>query len=160
MTARRTIGVGAVLIAGLAMAGCASIRESRGYIVDQTLVASVHPGIDNKQSVEATLGHPSFISQFGDPTWYYVSSVTARQPFQRPRITQHQVLAVHFDSAGNVASTDTSGMDKVVFLDPDSDKTPTLGRERSFFEDLFGNIGAVGAGGAPAQGSGAPGPNG
>ena len=32
-------------------------------------------------------------------------------------------------------------------LQPDGDKTPTLGRERGFLEDLFGNIGQVGAAG-------------
>ena len=42
-----------------------------------------------------------------------------------------------------------SGMEQVVQIDPDGDKTPTLGRERSFLEDLFGNIGTVGA---PAHG--------
>ena len=35
-------------------------------------------------------------------------------------------------------------------ISPEGDKTPTLGRERSFFEDIFGNIGAVGAPGAGA----------
>jgi hypothetical protein len=30
------------------------------------------------------------------------------------------------------------------------DKTPTLGRERSLLEELFGNIGAVGTGGMSA----------
>ena len=34
-------------------------------------------------------------------------------------------------------------MAKVVRLSPESDKTPTLGRDRSFFQDLFGNIGAL-----------------
>ena len=46
-------------------------------------------------------------------------------------------------------------MEKVAQISPDGDKTPTLGRERSFLEDLFGNIGQVGAGGA-----GPGGPNG
>ncbi|MXO75045.1 outer membrane protein assembly factor BamE [Altererythrobacter aerius] len=138
----------------LAVSGCASIRESRGYIVDSTLTGSVQPGIDNKQSVQATLGHPSFESQFGVPTWYYVSSQTERRPFMRPRIGEHSVLAVTFDAAGNVAGVERSGLDKVVFLTPDGDRTPTLGRDRTFFEDLFGNIGAVGA---PAAGGGGPG---
>ena len=55
---------------------------------------------------------------------------------------------MRFDAAGNVASVERSGIDKVAYLSPDGDETPTLGRERSFFEDLFGNIGAVGAPGA------------
>ena len=152
MKAVRFVGAGALLAMTLAAGGCASIRESRGYIVDQTLTSSIQPGIDNKQSVQGTLGHPSFESQFGQPTWYYVSSTTGRRPFVNPRIREHQVLAIQFDPAGNVASVERTGLDKVVFLSPDGDKTPTLGRERGFFEDLFGNIGAVGAPGVGAPG--------
>ena len=144
----------ALLLGGavLALGACTSIRESRGYIVDQTLLQSVQPGIDNRQSVEGTLGRPTFTSQYGDPTWYYVSSVTGRKPFVRPRIQNHSVLAVKFDAAGNVASVDRSGIEDVVYLQPDGDKTPTLGRERGFLEDLFGNIGQVGSGAAPPGG--------
>lgn len=138
---------------GIGLAGCSSIRESRGYVVDATLVNAIQPGIDNQRSVEMTLGRPSFTSEYGQPTWYYVSSVTGRKPFVRPRIKQHSVLAVHFDKAGNVIETDRSGIEQVVFLTPEGDKTPTLGRERGFLEDLFGNIGQVGAPGA----GGAPG---
>lgn len=127
--------------------GCSSITEHRGYIVDESLFQSVQPGVDNRTSVEATLGRPSFASQFGAPTWYYVSSTTEQKPFGSPRISRHTVLAVTFDEAGNVVGADRSGIDQVVRLDPDGDQTPTLGRERSFLQDLFGNIGQVGAAG-------------
>ena len=148
----KMIGTGIVLAAALTAGGCSSIRENRGYIVDQTLVSSVQPGIDNQRSVTQTLGRPTFESQFGDPTWYYVSSVTGRRPFVRPRIQQHTVLAVRFDENGNVIAADRTGLEKVVYLTPDGDETPTLGRERTFFEDLFGNIGTVGAPGAGGPG--------
>ena len=139
--------VAPVVLLGLAVAtgGCSSIREQRGYFNDQRLTGLIQPGIDNEQSVEATLGRPTFTSQFGPQTWYYVSSVTGRKPFVRPEIKEHSVLAVRFDRAGNVVAADRSGMDQVVFLTPDGDSTPTLGRERSFLEDLFGNIGTVGS---------------
>ncbi len=141
-----------VSAAAVTLSGCTSIRETRGYVTDQVLLAAIQPGIDNQRSVEGTLGRPSFTSQYGEPTWYYVSSVTGRRPFVRPRIRNHGVLAVKFDEAGNVASVDRTGVDKVVYLQPDADKTPTLGRERGFLEDLFGNIGQVGAPGAGAPG--------
>ena len=156
MKAGKVLGLAAVLAGALAAGGCSSIRESRGYIRDPVLVAAVQPGIDNQQSVAATLGRPSFISQFGDPTWYYVSSITGRRPFVAPTIKEHAVLAVTFDAQGNVVSTEQSGLEQVVYLEPDGEETPTLGRERGFFEDLFGNIGRVGAAGmgAPAGGPG------
>ena len=137
-----------------ALAGCSTIKDQRGYLIDPTLMASVQPGIDNKLSVERTLGRPTFSSQFGEPTWYYVSSITERPPFAAPRITSHTVMAVKFDAAGNVLSADKSGMEDVVRISPDGDKTPTLGRERGFLEDLFGNIGQVGAPGAGGAGGG------
>ncbi len=139
----------------IALGACSSIRESRGFINDPVLTRSVQPGIDNIRSVEGTLGRPTFASQYGNPTWYYISSTTGRRPFVRPRIDSHSVLAVRFDAAGNVASVDRSGIDEVTYLQPDGDMTPTLGRERSFLEDLFGNIGQVGAGG-PGAGPGGP----
>jgi len=157
MKAAKLAGLVTLAAIAAASAGCSSIRESRGYVVDAALVDVVQPGIDNRQSVEATLGRPTFTSQFGEPTWYYVSSVTGRKPFVRPRIQQQQVLAVQFDGAGNVISADRTGIEQVVYLSPDGDATPTLGRERSFLEDLFGNIGTVGQ---PGMGGGAAGPGG
>ncbi|WP_338466753.1 outer membrane protein assembly factor BamE [Novosphingobium sp. ZN18A2] len=154
-------GVSALALLVLA-SGCASIRDHRGYIVDPALVNSVQPGLDNKVSVERTLGRPTFKSEFGEQTWYYVSMNTRQAPFTRPRTSSEMILTVNFDKAGNVTNVGRDGMEHVVRLSPDGDKTPTLGRSRSFFEDLFGNIGAVGAmPGAGAGGAGAPGgPNG
>lgn len=131
-------------VVALALAGCSSIREPRGFVNDPILVRTVQPKIDNRRSVEATLGRPTYESQYGENTWYYISSVTGRKPFVRPRIRTHAVLMVRFDEEGNVKTVESRGVDEVVYLQPDGDKTPTLGRERGFLEDLFGNIGQVG----------------
>jgi outer membrane protein assembly factor BamE (lipoprotein component of BamABCDE complex) len=138
----------AALLGALALVtGCTSITDHRGYITSPTLLQSIQPGIDNRQSVEGTLGRPSFASQFGPQTWYYVGSTTSQKPFGSPRIATHTVLTVQFDQAGNVVSAQQTGIDQVVRIKPDSDSTPTLGRERNFLQDLFGNIGQVGAAG-------------
>ena len=121
----------------------------------------MQPGVDNKASVQATLGRPTFASQFGDPSWYYVAVDTRQFAFKRPRPTSEMVLRVRFDANGKVLGVDKAGMDKVVALNPDKGKTPTLGRNRTLLEDLFGNIGVVGTGGPGAQGPGpGGGPNG
>ena len=155
------------LIAVMAMAalasGCASIRDHRGYLIDQALIDSVQAGVDNKTSVERTLGRPTFVSQFGEPTWYYVSQDTGQTAFRRPQTRDQSILRVRFDAAGNVAGVDSAGMERVARLDPDGHKTETLGRNRGFLEDLFGNIGSVGApgvGGEGGGGGGGRGPNG
>ncbi|MCJ2178898.1 outer membrane protein assembly factor BamE [Novosphingobium album (ex Hu et al. 2023)] len=154
----RTAGL--VLALSALTAGCASIRDHRGYLIDQTLLDSVQPGIDNRLSVEKTLGRPTFISQFGQKDYYYVSQTVRTPPFGRPRTSDETILRVRFDAAGNVVAVDKRGMEQVARISPEGDKTPTLGRHRSLLEDLFGNIGAVGAGGTGSAAPSGPGPNG
>lgn len=156
VTGRKVLSKVALVAALGVVAGCTSIQDRRGYLADPLLYAGIRAGIDNQRSVQGTLGQPTFMSQYGQPTWYYVSSTTGQRPFGRPQIKDQSVLAIRFDSSGNVAEVDRSGIERVVYLSPDSAETPTLGRERGFFEDLFGNIGAVGAAGPAPSG----GPNG
>lgn len=134
----------AILVA-LASSGCTRVRDHKGYIVDSTLIDTVQPGIDNRDSVAKTLGRPSFNGQFDDNTWYYISRETRQFAFASPKPTAQTVLAVHFDGAGNVATVEKTGLEKVASISPNGDKTPTLGRHRGFFTELFGNIGRVGS---------------
>lgn len=133
---------------GLLLSGCSQVRGHQGYIVDPVLTNAIQPEIDNRQSVEASLGRPTFTGQFDDNTWYYVSRETKQLAFNSPTPRDQMVMRVTFDQAGNVTAVDRTGLELVASISPTGDKTPTLGRERSFFEELFGNIGAVGAPGA------------
>ena len=144
---RAWLSVASLGLVGLA-GGCTSISDHRGYIVDQALVDGVQPGIDNRQSVEKTLGRPTFSSQFGAKDWYYVSQDVRTPPFRRPHTNDQTVYRLRFDTTGNVAAIDKRGMEQVARVSPEGDKTPTLGRHRGLLEDLFGNVGTVGAAGA------------
>jgi outer membrane protein assembly factor BamE (lipoprotein component of BamABCDE complex) len=147
----RTVALGLMIVAALATAGCSRIKASQGYLIDETLFTSILPGVDNKESVSRTLGRPTFTAQFDGNSWYYVSRLTGQYAFVAPKTLQQQILIVSFDPAGNVAKVERRGMEKIARINPVGDKTPTLGREEGFFEDLFGNIGAVGAGGPMGQ---------
>ena len=146
-----------LVVAGLALvltvSGCAQLKGRQGYVVDPVLTTSVAPGVDNRESVEKTLGRPTFVGQFSDNEYYYVSRETRQLAFARPRPVAQQVLRVRFDPAGNVVAVDKTGLELVSKINPEGDKTPTLGRHRSFFEDIFGNIGAVGAPGVGGGGT-------
>jgi outer membrane protein assembly factor BamE (lipoprotein component of BamABCDE complex) len=139
--------IASLLLIGSALAatGCARVRGHQGYIVDQTLVSGIQPGIDNRGSVEKTLGRPTFGGQFDAKDWYYVSRETKQLAFSQPKPVSQTVLHVRFDAAGNVAAIDKTGVEKIASISPIKDKTPTLGRHRSFFSEVFGNIGTVGS---------------
>jgi outer membrane protein assembly factor BamE (lipoprotein component of BamABCDE complex) len=152
-------GAAAVL---LLAGGCSRIRAHQGFLVDQLIVDSVMPGVDNRASVEGALGRPTFVSQFGPERWYYVARDTRALAFASPRPTDQLLVTVQFDDKGNVASIDRNKtLDQVANISPVGDKTPTLGRKRSLLDEIFGNIGAVGAGGVGGgSGPAGPGPNG
>lgn len=140
----KTIGA-MVLIGALALSGCSRLRTHQGYIIDPVLVSSVAAGVDNRESVQATLGRPTFESQFDKNLWYYLARDTEQLAFSRPKPRTQTLMTISFDDSGNVLSVAQSGVETVVKINPDGDKTPTLGRDRSFFQDIFGNIGQVGA---------------
>ena len=147
----------AVLAATAALvAGCSGYRDRRGYVMDQELASSVQVGVDNKESVAKTLGRPTFTGQFNDNEWYYVSRATNSLAFRLPRVTDQTVLRVRFDAAGNVAAVDRTGKEQIASIDPYGKTTPTLGRNKGFFEEIFGNIGVVNNAGLPGGGQQPP----
>ena len=150
---RRLVPVAALGLVA-ALGGCSSIQGHQGYVVDKALVATVAPGVDNRESVQKTLGRPSFSGEF-DPnaTWYYVSRDTKQFAFGSPKPVKQSVLIVRFDKVGNVTAVEKSGLEKVARINPDGDKTATRGRRSNFFQDVFGNIGAAGGNNKPVGGS-------
>jgi len=146
----KTMAIGAAVL----LAGCAQMRAHKGVVIDPQLATGIQPGVDNKDSVEKLLGRPSFTGEFTPNDWYYVSRDVNQVAFRNPRVTKQTVMLVRFDQKGNVASVQRTGRELVMNVEPSGKKTPTLGRKRSFFEELFGNIGQVGAPGLPGQGGG------
>jgi outer membrane protein assembly factor BamE (lipoprotein component of BamABCDE complex) len=150
MTLRTRRAAFAALAAGLALAGCTKVRDHQGFILDPTLASAIQPGTDTKDSVTNTLGRPSFTSEFDQRDWYYLSRDTRNMAFNRLHASAQTVLHIRFDEKGNVLSVDRRGLEQVADIRPSGDKTPTLGRRRSLLDELFGNIGTVGAGGPAA----------
>jgi outer membrane protein assembly factor BamE (lipoprotein component of BamABCDE complex) len=100
----------AVAVAGaLLLAGCAGVRAHKGSVIDPQLASAIQVGVDNKASVEKTLGRPTFTGEFTPNYWYYVSRDTHQFAFRNPRVAKQTVLNVRFDQAGNVASIRRTG---------------------------------------------------
>lgn len=139
-------------LCALLVAGCATIPNNMGYIVDTQLVEGVQPGVDTKSSVARSLGRPTDVSLWDDDIWYYISRRTGQRAFLRPRPEAQNILVVTFGEDEVVKTVEQRGLEKVVSVSPDGNRTPTLGKESTLLEDIFGNIGQVGGIGAPAGG--------
>ena len=151
------IRVSGIALAALLASGCATNRAHKGAVIDPQLATSIQPGVDNKASVTKLLGTPTLQGEFTPNDWYYISRDTNRLAFRNPRVTRQMVMLVRFDQAGTVASVQRTGKELILGVDPSGRHTPTLGRSKSFFEELFGNIGSVGSNGVPGgRGGGQP----
>ena len=143
--------VQAVILAAALLAGCATTRVHKGAVIDPQLASSIQAGVDNKASVEKLLGRPTFTGEFTPNDWYYVARDTQQIAFRNPHVTGQTVIHVRFDQGGNVALVDRTGKELVMNIEPTHRITPTLGRKKSFFEEVFGGIGSVSSPGLPGS---------
>jgi outer membrane protein assembly factor BamE (lipoprotein component of BamABCDE complex) len=142
----RALASAAVLAALASTTACVPLRSHQGYVVDKELVDAVQPGVDNRDSVIKTLGQPTLTSQFNQGEWYYISRDSKNLAYSSPKAVDQLTLRISFDGRGNVAKVDRiQGTELLSSISPYGKTTPTLGHHRSLFEDLFGNIGTVGA---------------
>jgi len=151
---KQVLLISAAIAAMIATSGCSRVRAHQGYIADNVLIDAIKPGVDNRESVARTLGRPTFAGQFDANDWYYVARETRQLAFSLPKAVEQTAVHIRFDDAGNVAAVEKSGVEKIASIRPVGAKTPTLGSNRSFFQELFGNIGQVGSvgqGGATAD---------
>jgi hypothetical protein len=108
------------------------------------VTATIQVGVDNKESVQRSLGRPTFTGTFDENDWYYVLATPRPSPSELRGSRTRRC----FESASTRPGTSfrsQTGPELIARVNPVNDKTPTLGRKRTLFEDIFGNIGAVGA---------------
>ena len=136
-----------VTMAVLALGACSSRKFVRGYMADEAVISSIRAQVDTHDSVKEMLGSPSSVATFDNDNWYYYSKKSESLAFFKEDITELNIIAVRFDSDGYVTAVDRYTLDDRKNIDPVGNTTPTHGRELSFIQELFGNIGRFGAGG-------------
>jgi outer membrane protein assembly factor BamE (lipoprotein component of BamABCDE complex) len=141
MKSRVLVSASVLVLAGVA--ACAPIRDVRGYVPDEEKVASVRVGADTRDSVQEKLGTPSSTATFGEPTWYYISTEQERYAFFKPDVTKRQILAVAFTEDGKVQDIRTYGIEDGQVVALVDRETPSRGKEMSFLQQMFGNMGAM-----------------
>lgn len=128
---------------GLAIAACAPIKDTRGYVPQKERIAQIKVGSQNKDEVYSILGSPSTKATFDGDVWYYISSKTERLGFFAPKTVERNIVAVGFDDNDVVSKVAHYGLKDgrvVNFVDR---TTPTRGKELTFLEQMFGNVGKV-----------------
>ncbi|MFP3943822.1 MAG: outer membrane protein assembly factor BamE [Alphaproteobacteria bacterium] len=145
---------GGLALALAGTAGCnvvSPVERHHGYLPEQKAFDSVEAGKDTKVSLTEKLGSPSTKGTFDPDVWYYISHQEKRFAFLNPDTVKRDILEVRFDKNGRVAALrryDVKDSQNVAYVDRE---TPTRGKELSFWEQMFGNVGRGLPGGAGQQ---------
>ncbi len=143
---RRTAIVTTLAVTTSLTAACNPINpivDKRGYVPDAERLSSIQIGVDNKDSVYSRLGSPSTDATFGGDVWYYISSRHERIAFMAPKVTERQVVAIQFDQEDMVADIGHYGLEDGQIISYVERRTPTRGKELTFLEQIFGNLGRL-----------------
>jgi len=141
--------------AGLVLAACTPVIDTRGHVPEPDAVEKVAVGKTTRNDVQKALGSPSTVGTFQNNVWYYIGEKTKTVAFYSPEVLERRILAVVFDDRDVVSDvvsyTEADGKPVEIV----SRVTPTAGQELTILQQLFGNLGRFNA--PPA---GTPGPGG
>ena len=132
-------------------ASCSPIVENRGYVFDEKLLDQIKVNETISNDVMDILGSPSTTSAIDASTWYYVYSKAETVAFYHPKVTDRKVLAVSFGDDNKVNNLKYYGLEEGKIISYVDRTTPTRGRELTVLQQLFGNLGRLGAGSLPGN---------
>lgn len=130
----------AVTLALLASA-CSPIVDERGHKSDEAIVDFVKVGTTSQTEIQEKFGSPSTKSDFGDETWYYVSSRKESRAILAPEITEQHVVRITFGVDGLASKVDAYELKDGKEVEMVTRETPTEGHKLGFFEQILGNLG-------------------
>lgn len=133
-----------VAASALALSACEATHTNHGFAPQIAQLEQLSSS-DTRGSVLRQLGQPSATGTFNSENWYYQASRVENYAFYAPKIVDRKVVAIRFDQAGRVANVARYGIEEGQITDLITRTTPTYGREITLLQQLFGNIGRVGA---------------
>lgn len=128
----------------LALGGCEATYTNHGFAPQIAQLEQITSD-DTRGSILRRLGQPSATGTFEAESWYYMASRVENYAFYAPKVVDRKVVAIRFDEAGRVSNVARYGVEDGKVIDLITRTTPTYGREITLLQQLFGNIGRVGA---------------
>lgn len=145
---RRFSGTAKAAIAGLllaVLASCTAQYRVHGYMPSEEELQQIVPGVDTRASVEDLVGVPNAAGVLNSSGFYYIETEVRHFAYQKPRITERQIVAITFDPDGVVNNVVTYGLEDGRVITLNRRVTQTSDGDISFIRKLFGNIGGLSA---------------
>jgi outer membrane protein assembly factor BamE (lipoprotein component of BamABCDE complex) len=131
---------GTAMMLCTSLAACAATFRNHGYVPNEEDLAQVSVGVDTRDTVADIIGAPSSAGVLNDSGYYYVRSRVKHFAWQRPQVTERQVVAISFNQAGIVENIGRYGLQdgKVV---PLARRITRNGQDVNFIKKLLSNVG-------------------
>lgn len=126
------------------LAACGARKDIRGNYLTETQLSAVEIGKTNRETVLRNLGPPSTEGTFDRHVWYYIGRQTEEWGFLKPDIIDQKVIAIYFNDRGVVEQIQRYSVADARKVEIVERETPTSGNKIGFFEQILGNLGALG----------------
>ena len=129
---------------GLTMSGLlafAPVIDNRGYVFDETLLPQLIVGTTSEAEIITIMGSPSTVSTLNSGAYYYISSRFITEAYRAPRETERRVLAIFLDEDKKIRDLGFYALEDGNIVAVVERTTETQGRELTFLQQIFGNLG-------------------
>jgi outer membrane protein assembly factor BamE (lipoprotein component of BamABCDE complex) len=96
------------------------------------------PGLSQQADVQALIGPPTFVEQFDQNNWVYVSQTTKMRIGQTEGLKNQHVVVMTFNGNGTLQTVSQKTMKDAVRVSMDSKHTPVPGGHAGFIQQLVG----------------------
>jgi outer membrane protein assembly factor BamE (lipoprotein component of BamABCDE complex) len=125
----------------LAVAGCESIVDQRGFAATPGSVEKLEIDTQSREDVVRLIGSPSAVATFNPNVWYYISQKQEYYAFFKPVMLEQRVLQLNFNDSGRLTALKNYDLADGKDIAMVSRITPTAGKEITVLEQIMGNVG-------------------
>lgn len=123
------------------LSACTKHEYFHGYSFDAKELESLEVGQTSEQETIGLLGSPTTISDFGDKTYYYISTQQQSEAFFIPNTVAQEVLEISFDQKGKIKNIASYSLKEARNVNYASGTTQLKGNKLTPLEQIFSNIG-------------------
>ena len=129
-----------LLLISACLASCVSNYEYTGLKVSPDDYNKINKSRMSKDELVEFVGSPTFSSDLGGDTWYYVYTVTDKVAFFRPQLVDEEVVAIRFKEDGSFQDIKKYTHEDISKFAYSNETTPTLGTDTNPFQQIVRNI--------------------
>ena len=120
---------------------CVPVVDNRGYVFDESLLPQLVVGTTSEADIITIMGSPSTVSTLNGGAYYYISSRFITEAYRAPRETERRVLAIFLDEEKKIRDLGFYTLEDGNIVTIVARTTETQGRELTFLQQIFGNLG-------------------